>query len=458
MFSHADAPPIFGGFRAPQLQLGACPKFFPLRSFCSENFLNLSKKGDPVGRACFLRGVHLPDDATMLGQPAASRPAAFGALSTNLAGAGAAGGKKKQSFADAAEGLREALLDARMNERVRDGFQKPSEILGFLEALVSVVAQGDDPRQGEPQVDDNWERLYSALAPSAGPGLIDRLFDCLDSLAPCQNCPCSVRRELPVDEVHVGFADRRHTLCVDGLSCYALRGGSSERVDVRVALAEAIQRQVQILNIITGINRVAWRLAAWKEAGGTSPEIPHWHRQLGLLPRVVHRFLKASCNESGAGHLLARLYQMSLCTAGSGDAIDENDYLVLCLRAKLLTAVKITLLSPWDHMFEERCAQTPALLPSHVASLLTLRILRIEHCIRAAASERAPQDCPAMAALALLGEEKVPHEADIAPRLAVLLEASWAGSKAFGQPAVAMLVGHGLDAVHPKPSKLNPEP
>lgn len=283
------------------------------------------------------------------------RPAAFGALSTNLAGAGASGGKKRQSFADAAVGLREVLLDARMNERVRDGFQKPSEILGFMEALVSVVAQGDDPQEGEPQVNDNWERLYSALAPAqnGAAGLIDRLFDCLDTLAPCQNCPCTVRRELPVNEVHVGSADRRHTLCVEGLSCFALRGGTGERVDVRVALAEAIQRQVQILNIITGINRVAWRLAAWGESSGKQ-RIPHWHPHLGLLPRVVHRFLKSNCTESGAAPLLARLYQMSLSTAGSGDAIDENDYLILCLRAKLLTAAKISLLSPWDDKFEER--------------------------------------------------------------------------------------------------------
>jgi hypothetical protein len=337
----------------------------------------------------------------MLGQPAASRPAAFGALSTNLAGAGAAGGKR-QSFADAAVGLREALLDSRMNERVRDGFQKPSEILGFMEALVCVVAQGDDPKHGEPQVDDNWERLYSALAPSqgGGAGLIDRLFDCLDTLAPCQNCPCSVRRELPVDAVNVGSADRRHTLCVDGLSCYALRGGTGERVDVRVALAEAIQRQVQILNILTGINRVSWRLAAWSSSSAASQQsIPHWHPHLGLLPRIVHRFFRAAnCNSRGAASLLARLYQLSLCTAGSGDAIDENDYLVLCLRAKLLTAVKTTLLSPWDDKFEERCAHLkPPPAPARfvggaqVASLLSLRICSIEHCIRAEEGDRYPQ-------------------------------------------------------------------
>jgi len=229
----------------------------------------------------------------MLGYAAASRAAPLGSLSTSLVGGGGGGGRKRQSFAEAAGGLRELLIDASTNELVRDGFKKPSEIIGFLEALVSAVAhEVADEDDADAQAGDNWERLYAALAPSqtGAAGLFDRLFDCLEALAPCQNCPCADRRELPVDEVLLGSAERRHTLCVDGLSCFELRGEG--RVDPRVALAEAIQRQVQILNLVAGISRISWRLAAWAnpEPAPTGrpakPRIPHWHATLGPLKRA----------------------------------------------------------------------------------------------------------------------------------------------------------------------------
>jgi hypothetical protein len=210
-------------------------------------------------------------------------------------------------FFDEMERLKALLFNQSLDNLVQGNFfDKPRDILGYLEVLLAVVLRTDSPHANDPHF-RQWLRLkqyvvgFQAEGQSRRKGLIEILFDCLESLLPQEfstntalsSGPNTCTQGKLVFQLRL---NRDHPsdcfICLNGLSSHTTI--STEQSPPTAAMSEAFQLQIEILHIIGGILRVIWKLFEWKEPDEliSLSMLENWHPQLGMLPRVLQRFYK----------------------------------------------------------------------------------------------------------------------------------------------------------------------
>ena len=289
-------------------------------------------------------------------------------------------------FADEVEALRGLLFNGVLqNEHNIDDFARPRALLGYVQALISVVLRTRP--DSEPR---SWTQLSSALQgvrrAGASPerGLIDVLFDCVESLLPQKKELAfnGVARSQGRDQVDIplwlgmerGDEQEVCTLYISGLSCCS--SDNQQAPSTIAAVCEALQLQLEILHIIACALRVVWSMP--DDAG---PKIRGWHQELGLLPTVLRR-LYVSDPDSGDMDQQRMLIWSNVIQRIRLCEKLKDDPLVECLADHVQDAVRTVLISALEYGLGPESAPR-ALRPSS------------QWC--------ATEDVPASVVLALLG-------------------------------------------------------
>jgi hypothetical protein len=263
-----------------------------------------------------------------------------------------------------------------VNEKVKKNFKTPFQIMHYLQSLVSVVL---DSQQPSPAGAHFREHLHSLLFKHKS-NLVEHLIDCLEVVVP--NEAVAARPGHKDDVVALGVMGTLK-LRVEGMACGAVPEGS-RRADV--VMIESLQLQAQILSLIAGVLRAAWCICV--DHAPSSSEHPNctWHAELGYAPYLLWRFLrsdtagKPAIRFDDSRSLYARILDnMQHRATGSGG--DDMGTLFKILHTKTTSALKLALLSSLDMGWERaECKlqqpQSKVMFSLAVACILTLDTMR----------------------------------------------------------------------------------
>ena len=215
--------------------------------------------------------------------------------------------------------------------------------------MIAVVSRTDSPTAKDPHT-RQWLRLKQYIFGSTGTkeisrGLLESLFDLLDSLLPQERVVRSVgityerlntfwnldgeRLDVTLNSEPT-HSDERDVLSfsMKGLSACPAEQSQGKFSPVRV-ICESLQIQVEILHLIASTLRIVWKIMDWKDSlADKDPDF--WHPQLGYLPRVLQRFYGSGRHDSTDRDLRQVVWNDRIQRLRATEFV-SNDTLVDCL-------------------------------------------------------------------------------------------------------------------------------
>jgi hypothetical protein len=252
-----------------------------------------------------------------------------------------------KNFADELGALKRLLFNERLENSLHvQDFQEPEGIFAYLQALIAVVSRTDSPSPQDPHF-RQWRRMKQYIFGASGSkessrGLIEHLFDLLDSLLPQEkairgngNIPNiswnldGDRLDMVVNhELHQADGRTVFSLTMKGLSSCPTENSRGKFSPVR-AVSEALQYQVEILHLIACTLRILWKIVDWNDPSADRA-LEFWHPQLGYLPRVLQKFYGTARNDSLNSRSRQAIWDDRIQRLRMTEVV-SNDALVDCL-------------------------------------------------------------------------------------------------------------------------------